>query len=248
MEHHLLSTKPHLFFLTETQVGETTDSKPFSVPSYCLYSNFKAKAGCCAYVRADVSCSRVANLESPDFSSLWLRLNINSQAKYFCAVYLSPNSTNYQEFFDYLTSKVEHILSHSPFAEISILGDFNVHHQQRLSSTFTSPSGELAFQFALLNDLDQIVNQPTRIPDRLGDRPSILDLFLTTNPSNYSISVSSPLGSSDHCLISSSSSITQVHSEDAPGQRRLWHFADADWESPKMYYFDFPWNDYCFRN
>ena len=49
VEHHLLFTKPHIFFLTETQVGETTDSKPFSVPSYCLYSNFKAKAGCCAY-------------------------------------------------------------------------------------------------------------------------------------------------------------------------------------------------------
>ncbi len=35
----------------------------------------------------------------------------------------------YVKFFDYLNSKVEHILTHSPFAEISILGDFNVHHQ-----------------------------------------------------------------------------------------------------------------------
>ena len=111
---------------------------------------------------------------------------------------------------------------------------------------FTSPSGELAFQFALLNDLEQIVNQPTRIPDDLGDRPSISDLFFTTNPSNYSISVFFALGSSDHCLISSSSSITQVHSEDAPGQRCLWHFADANWESLKMYYFDFPWNEILF--
>ena len=49
---------------------------------------------------------------------------------------------------------------------------------------FFSPSGELAFQFALLNDLKQIVSYPTRIPNRLGDRSNILDLFLTTTPPN----------------------------------------------------------------
>ena len=43
--------------------------------------------------------------------------------------YLSPNSSDYVKFFDYLISKVEHILSHFPYAEISMLGDFNVHHQ-----------------------------------------------------------------------------------------------------------------------
>ncbi|MPC70316.1 hypothetical protein E2C01_064560 [Portunus trituberculatus] len=34
-----------------------------------------------------------------------------------CAGYLSPNSSDYSKFFDYLTSKVEHILS--PSLEIS---------------------------------------------------------------------------------------------------------------------------------
>ncbi|MPC08430.1 hypothetical protein E2C01_001017 [Portunus trituberculatus] len=38
------------------------------------------------------------------------------------------------KFFDYLTSKVEHILSLYPFVEIFILGDFNVHHQLWVSS------------------------------------------------------------------------------------------------------------------
>ena len=40
MEHHLSSTKPHLLFLTETQLSVTTDSSPFSVPSYFLYLHF----------------------------------------------------------------------------------------------------------------------------------------------------------------------------------------------------------------
>ncbi|MPC71227.1 hypothetical protein E2C01_065499 [Portunus trituberculatus] len=86
--------------------------------------------------------------------------------------------------FGYLTSKVEHILSLYPISEISILGDFNVHHQQLwLSSPVTDHPSELAFNFAILHNLEQLVQHPTRIPDRLEDLPKILDLFHSSNPS-----------------------------------------------------------------
>ncbi|MPC58684.1 hypothetical protein E2C01_052691 [Portunus trituberculatus] len=49
---------------------------------------------------------------------------------------------------------MEHILSLYPFVEISILGDFNVHHQFWLSSPFTDHRGELAFNFAIFHDLE----------------------------------------------------------------------------------------------
>ncbi|MPC69826.1 hypothetical protein E2C01_064057 [Portunus trituberculatus] len=49
---------------------------------------------------------------------------------------------------------MEHILSLYPFAGISILGDFNVHHQLWLFSPFTDFSDELTFDFAILHDLD----------------------------------------------------------------------------------------------
>ena len=247
MEHHLSSSKPHLLFLTETQLSEATDSKPFSVPSYFLYPRFKAKGGCCVYVRNDLSCSRVPELDSPEFSTLWLRLSCHSLTKYICAVYLSPNSTDYVKFFDYLTLQMEHILSISPFAEISILGDFNVHHHLWLSSPFTDQPGEQAYVFSVLNDLEQLVQHPTRIPDRLGDSPNILDLFLTTNPTAYSVKLFSPLGSSDHNLISSTCPIAPVRPVDPPKKRRLWHFREANWEALRQYFSDFPWNDYCFR-
>ncbi|MPC84507.1 hypothetical protein E2C01_079246 [Portunus trituberculatus] len=97
----------------------------------------------------------------------------------------------------YLTSKVEYIPSINPFAEISILEDFNVHHQFWLSTTFTGHPGELAFSFAILHDLEQLVQYPTRIHDRLGDTPNILDIFLTSNPA-YAVTLSSPLVTSDH--------------------------------------------------
>ncbi|MPC93629.1 hypothetical protein E2C01_088763 [Portunus trituberculatus] len=56
VEHHLTFTKPHLLFLTETQLSEAANSSPFSVPSYFLCPQFLSKAGCCVYVLNLLSC------------------------------------------------------------------------------------------------------------------------------------------------------------------------------------------------
>ncbi|MPC57641.1 hypothetical protein E2C01_051626 [Portunus trituberculatus] len=84
----------------------------------------------------------------------------------------------------------------------AILGDFNVHHKLWLSSPFTDHPGEPAFNFAILHDLEQLMQHPTSIPDCLGDTPSIIHLFLSSNLSAYAVTLSSPLGSSDHNFIS----------------------------------------------
>ncbi|MPC41609.1 hypothetical protein E2C01_035210 [Portunus trituberculatus] len=69
LEHHLSSTKPHLLFLTKTQLSEATDSSLFSVPSYFLYPHFSCKDGCCIYVRSNLTCSHAHALESSEFST-----------------------------------------------------------------------------------------------------------------------------------------------------------------------------------
>jgi len=113
--------------------------------------------------------------------------------------------------------------------------------------SFTDQPGEHAYNFALLNDLEQLVQRPTRIPDRLGDTPNILDLFLTSNPSAYSVKLFSPLGSSDHNLISVFCPITPVRPLDPARRRCFWHFSSARWDDLRSYFSDFPWNDYCFQ-
>ena len=182
MEHHLSSIKPHLLFLTETHLSVTTGSSPFSVPSYFLYAQSNPKLAV-AYKYVTTLLARAHNLESLEFSTIWIRLHCHSLTKYTRAVYISTNSSDYVKFFDYL--KVEYILSHFPYAEISILGDFNVHHQLWLSSSFTDQPGEQTFNFAILHDLEQLVEFSTRIPNRPGDTPNILDLFLTSNSSGF---------------------------------------------------------------
>ena len=57
---------------------------------------------------------------------------------------------------------------------------------------------------------------PNRIPDRLGDEPNILDLLLTSNHSPYTVKLFPPLGSSDHLLISVSSSISSSLPQERP--------------------------------
>ncbi|MPC41181.1 hypothetical protein E2C01_034766 [Portunus trituberculatus] len=99
---------------------------------------------------------------------------------------------------------------------MSILEDFNLLHQHWLTSPFTDHLGELAFNFAIFHDLEQLVQHPTRIPDSHGDTPSNLDLFLIPNPSAYAVTLSSPLGSSYHNLISVFCPISAIPSQNSP--------------------------------
>ncbi|MPC37667.1 hypothetical protein E2C01_031154 [Portunus trituberculatus] len=119
---------------------------------------------------------------------------------------------------------------------------FNVHHQLWLSSLFTDHPGELALNFAILHDLEQLVQHHTHIPDLLGDMPNILD---TSNSSAYAVTLSSLLGSSDHNLISVSCPISPIPPQDLLKRRCLWRFPSASWGDLRRYYADFPWNDYC---
>ena len=100
------------------------------------------------------------------------------------------------------------LLSSHPRAEVFYIGDFNVHHTDWLKSTHTDVVGIEAFHFSISNELEQIIKHPTRVPDRHGHAANPLDLFFTSNPQNYTYTVSSPLGSSDHCTVSVTSTFT----------------------------------------
>ncbi|MPC11553.1 hypothetical protein E2C01_004221 [Portunus trituberculatus] len=131
-----------------------------------------------------------------------------------------------------------------------------VHNDLTCYHALAPPSGfdliddyhcELAFDFAILHDLEQLVQHPTRIPDRLGNTPNIPDLFLTSNPSLYAVTLSfsvGPLRSQPHiCILSFFSN----SSSGFPKAEVPWRFAFANWGDMRRYYADFPWNDYCFR-
>ena len=86
------------------------------------------------------------------------------------------------KIFDFISSNIAEVFLTNP--SVSIFGDFNVHHKDWLTySSRTDRPGELYYNFSISNDLTQMFNFPTRIPDCDSRSPALLDLFLSSDAS-----------------------------------------------------------------
>ena len=84
-----------------------------------------------------------------------------------------------------------------------VFGDINTCHKDWLTySGGTDRTGELCYNFSISNDLTQMVNFPTQIPDCDSHIPALLDLFFSSDASICSTMALSLLGNSDHVLVS----------------------------------------------
>ena len=83
--------------------------------------------------------------------------------------------------FDSISSSIDEVLSINPSGHVFVFGDFNIHHKDCVTSSGgTDRPGELCYNFSISNDLAQIVNFTTRIPDCDSHIPALLDLFPLT--------------------------------------------------------------------
>ena len=116
-----------------------------------------------------------------------------------------------------ISSNIDEVLSINPSANVFVFGDFNVHHENWLTySSGTNPPGELCYNFSILNDLTQMVNFPTQIPDCDSHSAALLDLFLSSDASICSTMAFPPLGNSDHVVVSVSIDFPTNSQWDAP--------------------------------
>ena len=84
---------------------------------------------------------------------------------YFFFLCRSPSSSLWT-VFDSISSNVHVVLSINPSAYVFVFGDFNIYYKDWLTySGGTDRSGELCYNFSISNDLTQMVNFPTQIPD-----------------------------------------------------------------------------------
>ena len=116
----------------------------------------------------------------------------------FFFLYQSPSSS-LCTVFDSISSNIDEGISINPSANVIIFGDFNVDHKDWL----TSRNGEPFYSFFFIsNDLIQMLNFPTRIPDCDSHSPALLDLFISSDTSICSTMAFSPLGIFDHVVVS----------------------------------------------
>ena len=95
------------------------------------------------------------------------------------------------------------VLSINPSATVFVFRDCNIHHKDCFTySGGTDRPGELCYNFSISNELTQMVNFPTQIPDCNSHSVPLLDLFLSSDTSICSTMGFPPLGNSDHVVVS----------------------------------------------
>ena len=123
-----------------------------------------------------------------------------------------------------------------------VFRNFNVHHKDWLTySGGTDRSGELCYNFSISNDLTQMVNFPTRIPDCDSHSPALLDLFISSDASICSTMVFPPLGNSDHIAVSVSIDFPTYSQQDALFYCIAYDCSCADWDGLCDHLRDVPW-------
>ena len=121
-------------------------------------------------------------------------------------------------------------------AQFVVFGDFNVHNKEWLTQ-ISLDWPILAEQIhtarkpttAISHNLSQIVTSPARVPDRDGDTGyRYLHLFLTSAPEFFSHKATSPLGSSDNCVVTVKCEQLFL-APSVPFHRTVYRYAKADW-------------------
>ena len=118
----------------------------------------------------------------------------------------------------------------NPSAIVFCLWRLDVHHKDWPSySGRTDRPGELCYDFSISNDLTQVVNFLTQIPDCDSHSPALLELFLSSDASSYSTMAFSPFGNSDNIVVLVSIDFPSNLQRDAPFHCIAYDYSHADW-------------------
>ena len=158
--------------------------------------------GLVVYEKEGLPFTRDLSLENSADSYLSFRLALLPSVSYFYFLYRLPSSS-LCTFFYSSSSNTDEILSINSSANVLVFGDFNIYYEDWLSySGGTDRPGELCYNFSISNDLTQMVNFPTQIPDCDSHSSAFLGLFLSSGASTCSTMDFPPLGNSDHVVVS----------------------------------------------
>ena len=144
--------------------------------------------------------------------------------------------------FDSISSNIDEVLSINPSHNVFIFGDFNIHHKNWLTySGGIDITGELCYKSSISNDLTQMVNFPTWIPDCDSHSPALLDLFLLLLvfvlkcPSHHW---------ENHAVVSVSIDLLSNLKQDVLLHCIACDYSCADWDGLRDHLRDVPWGGY----
>ena len=184
-EPFLESNSPDILALYGTNLDDSIDFGNFSV-----LSSFNPKGFWYSYAWSGSLCGRTSfcrdlSQENSVDSYLCFRLALLHLVSYF---FLSQSpSLSLCTVFDSVSSNIDEVLLINPSLNVFFFGDFNGHHKDWFTySGGTDRPGELCYNFCISNDLTQMVNFPSRIPDYDSHSPALLDIFNSSDASGCS--------------------------------------------------------------
>ena len=183
------------------------------------------------YVKEGRPFTQELSLEGSSDSYLYFWLAILHSVPYLVFLYQSP-SLSLCMVFGSISSNIDEALSINPSANIFVFGDFNIHHKDWLTySGGTDRSAELCYNFSISNNLTQMLNFSTFIPDSDSHCSALLHFFLSSATSICSTIAFPPLGNSDHVVVSVSIDFPLYSQQDAPFHHIAYDYCGDDWDS-----------------
>ena len=162
------------------------------------------------YAKNNLPIAREPTLEEDNESYMCFRLALLHSTTYIFFLYRSPSSSSCS-VVEAVSSNIGKALILHPSANIMVCGDFNAHNTEWLGHSHTTDAaGVFCQEFVLAQDLTQIVDFPTCIPDRVDHQPYLPDLFLCSNPDSCTVTSHPPLGRSDHIVVSHTARLTRM--------------------------------------
>ena len=140
-----------------------------------------------------------------------------------------------------ISSNIEEVSQSTQLLRLSFETLTSSHKDWLTYSRGTDRPGELCYNFSISNDLTQMVNFPTSIPDCDSHSPAVLHVFIYSNASICSILAFSPLGNSDHVFVSIFIDFPINSKQDALFHRITYDCSRADWDTLCDHLRDVPW-------
>ena len=229
----LKSNSPDLLALCKTNLDDTIDSGNFCVKGYLLLApkdSIIHMHGLAVYMKEGLPFAQDLPLESCVDSYLCFWLALPHSVSYFLFLYRPPSSLC--KVFYSISSNIDEVLLINPSANVFVFRDFNVHHKDWLN-----------YSGGISNNLTQMVNFSTRIPDFNSYSPALLDLFLSSDANICSTMASPPLGNSDHVVVLVSIDFPINSKQDAPFYHMAYDYSSADWDGLLDHVRDVSWQD-----
>ena len=176
-------------------VDDSIDSGNFSVRGYLPLirkDSIIHMHDLAVYVKEGLPFARDLSLNNSVDSYLCFRLALLHSVSYFFFIYWSPSSSLCT--FYSISSNIDEVLSINLSANEFVFGEFNINPKYWLTySGRTDRPGEFCCNFSISNDLTQMVNFPTWIPDCDSHSPALLGLFISSDASICSTMAFTPL-------------------------------------------------------